>query len=221
MRLIYIFGRLRQPISGLSHLVGALLSIVGLVWLIQLSSETDRFWKVLSAAIFGGTMIMLYTSSTLYHLLSVSERAIQNLRRLDHTMIYVFIAGSYTPVCLVPLRQHWGWTAFGVVWGLAGLGVILKLLWLEKSRFVRIVLYLAMGWVSVFIIPKLWTILPLGVFFWLVAGGAAYTIGAAVYATKWPDPLPEVFGFHEIWHILVMVGTFCHFWFVKQVFVLQ
>jgi hemolysin III len=207
------FRRLRDPASGLLHLVGAVLSLIGLFWLLHVARTG---WHVAAAAVFGATMVLLYTSSTLYHLLPLSERGTQRLRRVDHSMIYVFIAGSYTPVCLVPLRAEWGVPVLVTIWALAVLGVGLKLFWLEASRWVRIALYLAMGWLSVAILPVLWRLLPGSAFFWLAAGGLAYTIGSLVYALKRPDPFPTVLGFHEIWHLFVMAGTFCHFWLMRD-----
>ena len=207
--------RLREPVSGLTHGAGAVLALAGLVWLLQLGNERTG-WHTVSFAVFGATMVLLYTSSTLYHLLPLSDRGVQRLRRLDHSMIYVFIAGCYTPICLVPLRAGWGWAVLGTIWGLACLGVALKLLWLEASRWVRIALYLAMGWLSVALLPTLWQLLPGTGFAWLAAGGLAYTVGSVVYALERPNPFPSVLGFHEIWHVFVMAGTFCHFWLMRD-----
>lgn len=205
----------RHPWSGVSHVVGAVLSVGGLIWLLRLGADRST-WHVASFAAFGVSMLLLYASSSLYHLLPVSARGLVRLRRLDHAMIYVFIAGSYTPICLVPLRGGWGWPLFGAVWGLALLGIALKLVWLEASRWLRIGLYLAMGWLALAALPELWRALPPAGLAWLGAGGLAYTLGSAVYALRWPDPFPSFLGFHEIWHFFVLAGSGCHFWLMRD-----
>lgn len=161
-------------------------------------------------------MILLLLASSLYHLLPLSEKWVQRLRKLDHSAIYIFIAGSYTPVCLLLLQDGKGPIVSTLVWILAFMGVLLKLLWMESSRWVRVGLYVAMACVSVAIIPDICNRLPAGGLVWLFGGVFAYAVGALVYALKWPDPLPELVGFHELWHIFVLMGCFCHFWVVKE-----
>lgn len=208
--------RMRDPVSGLLHVAAGVAAIAGLVWLVALARERTP-WHVASFAVFGVSMVLLYGASSLYHLLPVTERLALLFRRLDHSMIYVFIAGSYTPVCLVALRGPAGAWTLGVIWAVALVGVGVKLLWLEPSRWFRVGLYLALGWASVAILPLLLEVFPASGFAWLGAGGGAYTVGSVVYATRRPDPLPRVFGFHEIWHLCVIAGSACHFCLMQQV----
>jgi hemolysin III len=210
-----LFG-LRHPASGLLHLLGALFAMTGTAWTLMGFLDRHSFWHIASISIFGGSMTLLYLASASYHLLSLSEKGTRILRQLDHSMIYVFIAGSYTPFCLLLFRSGNGWSYLTGVWVLALAGVGSKVFWPGSSRRFRVFLYLLMGWICVFMIPQLWAALPAGGFAWLVAGGAAYTIGAAVYALKFPNPSPEYFGYHELWHLFVVVGSGCHLWVVSQ-----
>jgi hemolysin III len=150
-------------------------------------------------------MILMYTSSALYHALRVSERALLWLRKLDHAAIFLFIAGTYTPVLLQALEPSWRPWALGLVWALAVLGVGLKLITLKAPRWLYTATYLGMGWLSVFFLPKL-ALNPWALAF-LIAGGVAYSLGAVVYAAKWPNPLPRLVGFHGIWHVFVLLGS--------------
>ena len=206
----------RQPVSGLSHLAAALLSAVGLVWLLRLVAASGAEARLAPLAIFGGSMVLLFTASALYHLLPVSERSVARLRKLDHSAIFVFIAGSYTPVCLLVLQGKKGLLLTVAIWAAALLGVLMKLVSVGTSRWLRVGPYLLMGWMALLALPDLWAKLPGAGFAWLAAEGLIYSLGAVVYAAKWPDPLPERFGFHEVWHLFVIGGSFCHFWLVAQ-----
>lgn len=205
-------ARLRDPFSGISHLVGAVLALIGLSALVVGAARTATAWHIVSFSVYGTTMILLYTSSALYHLLPLSEKGTRVFRLIDHVMIYLLIAGTYTPICLVPLRGAWGWSLFGIVWGLGLAGIVFTLFWLEAPRWVSTSIYLLMGWCCLTAIYPVWKALPAGGLVWLVMGGVFYSIGAVIYARKRPNPWPNVFGFHEIWHLFVLAGTFCHFW---------
>lgn len=205
---------LREPISGITSLTSAGLAIAALVMMIIAGVKYGNAWHVVSASVFGVSMILLYTASALYHLLPLSENGVRMLKRLDHMMIFVLIAGTYTPFCLVPLRGAWGWSLFGVAWGLAFLGIILKAYFIHAPRWISTLIYLGMGWMSMIFIYPIITKVPTGAVVWLVIGGLLYTIGAIIYAKKWPDPFPKVFGFHEIWHLFIMTASACHFWAV-------
>lgn len=212
--------KIKDPISGFSHLFGALLSIAGLVLMIvhavRYSDETA--WDVVSCSIFGAGLILLYTFSSLYHLLNVGKRATTVLRKFDHIMIYILIAATYTPITLGPLRGPWGWSIFGVVWGLAIIGTVLTAVWIKAPRWLTTTIYLAMGWlVIIAIYPMITTFSALGQLsslLLLLAGGIFYTIGALIYGLKWPPLNNQYFGFHEIFHIFVLLGSLCHFWFI-------
>jgi hemolysin III len=206
--------RPRDPVSSGSHLLGVLLSIVGLVVLVVQSRGEP--WRVVGASIYGASLILLYSASTLYHWLALSPRAIDRLQRFDHVTIFVLIAGTYTPLCLVTLRGGWGWSVFGVVWGLAVLGTALKLFVAQLARWPSTALYVCMGWTALVAIVPLARALPLDGMMWLLAGGGLYTVGALVYACRRPDPLPGLLGFHEVFHLLVLLGSIAHFVFVAR-----
>jgi hemolysin III len=207
---------LRDPVSGLTHLGGFLLAIAGLTLLVTLASVHASAWHVVSFAIYGTSLMLLYLASSLYHLLPLGEGGVRALKRLDHIMIFYLIAGTYTPFCLVPLRGAWGWSIFGVVWGLALAGTLFKLLWLDAPRWLVASIYVAMGWVVVVAVVPLAHALSAGGLLWLALGGLLYSGGAVIYALKRPDPWPGRFGFHEIWHLFVLGGSFCHFWAVLR-----
>jgi len=193
----------REPFNAHSHLIGAVLGLAGTVVLLLFAQGNPA--KIAGALVFGLTMVLMYTSSALYHALPVSERALLWLRKLDHAAIFLFIAGTYTLVLLQALESSWRPWALGVVWLLAAMGVGLKLITLRAPRWLYTATYLGMGWLSIFLLPKL-TLNPWALGF-LIAGGVAYSLGAVVYAAKWPNPLPRLVGFHGIWHVFVLLGS--------------
>ena len=209
--MISRFKTLRDPISGLTHLAGALLGISGLIYLLIKSSNSGTARHIISSAIFGSSVILLYTSSAFYHLLNVSDEARIIFRKLDHSMIFVLIAGSYTPFCLIALHGYVGWILFGVIWGLVIVGLFVKLYWLHAPRWISTGIYLLMGWIAVIVFSPLSQALTPSGFFWLITGGLFYSVGAVIYALKRPNPFPNIFGFHEIWHLFVLAGTASHF----------
>jgi hemolysin III len=206
--------RLREPINGLTHVVGGLLACVGLVVLLAAAVRAGRLDQLLAFAVFGVSLISLYTASALYHLLPLSSAGVARLRRADHMAIFVLIAGTYTPFCLLALDGTWRVGLLAVVWGLALCGVALKLRWMEAPRWLSVALYLGMGWVAVIAAPALFRSLPAGGVAWVLAGGLVYSAGALVYGLKRPNLVRGVFGFHEIWHLFVVAGSTCHFWAV-------
>ena len=199
----------RDPFSGLSHLVAAGLAVAGMVLLLCVS--VGRPWHVVSFAIYGASMVALYLTSAVYHLFPRSPRRVAQWLALDQAAIYLLIAGTYTPICLVPLRGPWGWSLFGVVWGLAITGIALRFGWRGAPQWLSLVLYLAMGWLCVIGGSALVQSLPPIGLFWLVMGGLAYTIGSVVFATERPRLWPGRFGAHDLWHVFVMGGSGCHF----------
>ncbi|WML37342.1 hemolysin III family protein [Clostridium sp. OS1-26] len=207
-----MFAKLREPVSGLTHLFGVFASIVGLVILIVYSATQSSVWHIVTFSIFGASLILLYSASSIYHLASVSQKAINILRRVDHSMIYLLIAGSYTPICLIALRGAWGWSIFGTIWGLTIIGIIIKNFWFNAPRWLSTLFYIFMGWLVIIAIYPLNKVFSPGAMSWLFAGGIAYTVGGVIYATKWPKINLKYFGFHEIFHIFVLAGSFCHYW---------
>ncbi len=204
--------RLREPVNGLTHLVGGLLASVGLVVLLATAASAGRMDQLVAFGVFGFSLIALYTASALYHLLPLSPASVARLRRADHITIFLLIAGTYTPFCLLALDGGWRVGLLGLIWGLALCGALLKLLWMGAPRWLSVALYLGMGWVAVVAAPALLRAMPAGGIAWVLAGGLVYSAGALIYGLKRPNPIPGVFGFHELWHLFVMAGSACHFW---------
>jgi hemolysin III len=204
--------RIREPFSGLSHLVGAVLSVVGLAVLLILAH--GRPWHSLGYAIFGASLIVLYSASALYHSLHVSERGMVALQRCDHGAIFLLIAGTYAPVCLVLLRNSLGLKLLAAEYALAAIGIVMVVAFKSKPEWLRVTLYLCMGWLAVMALPTLWRIMSPSALAWLVAGGLFYTIGVIFYATGRPRLWPGKFGAHDLWHLFVMGGSACHYIFM-------
>ena len=207
-----VINKLREPMNGLTHFIGIILSIVGMILLINLSLQPYKPLHLFSFSVFGISMILLYTTSTLYHWLKLSEAGVKKLRKADHIMIFIYIAATYTPVCIVALRGSFGWGMFAAIWLVALGGILIKIFWMTAPRWLSTAIYLLMGWLAVVIIYPLINFLQLEALLWLLTGGLFYTIGAVIYALKKPDPYPGLFGFHEIFHLFVLSGSLSHFW---------
>jgi len=202
--------KIKDPISFLTHFLGFLLSVIGLVLLLIAGTGV---WELASFAIFGTTMMMMYFASSIYHFFTLSNEKTRLLRKFDHIAIYLFIAGSFTPFTLLLMDGTFKWVMISVVWGIALGGIILKLVWLQAPRWLSVVFYLGMGWLGLVIIPNTFVQIQAAAW-WVVAGGLSYTVGAVIYGMQKPNIIPGWFGFHELWHIFVMGGSFCHFWAV-------
>ncbi len=203
---------LREPINGFTHLIGAILSFIGLLALVIKTSVSDPTVLSLSAVIiFGISMILLYSASATYHLVVSSDNVIAYLRRIDHAMIFLLIAGSYTPFCLIALNGATGWTLFLVISIIAVVGICFKLIWFNCPRWLSTAIYVLMGWMAIFLIEPLKNSLSVQGLNLLVLGGVFYTIGAVIYAVKPKFLKNKYFGYHEIFHIFIMLGTFSHF----------
>ncbi|MEG2140664.1 MAG: hemolysin III family protein [Bilophila sp.] len=200
----------REPMNGLTHCIGSLLALLATVLLLVRVANPPLPLHLVCFAVFGGAMILLYGASTLYHWLPLSDAGIKHWRRIDHCMIFIYIAATYTPICLIALRGAWGWSLFGVVWGIALAGLGIKLYWLDAPRWLSTGLYLGMGWMVVVGVYPLVVHLPTGALLWLLAGGLFYSVGAVIYARRRPN-LAACLGFHELFHLFVMAGSLCHF----------
>ena len=213
-------AKVRDFTSGLTHCIGAVLAIPALVVLIVFSALWGDGYDVVSCTVFGICLFLLYLFSTLYHWLNTSQRSINVFRKFDHIMIYILIASSYTPICLGPLRGPWGWTIFGILWTLALFGTVLSAIWIHAPRALTTTIYLIMGWMGIVAIYPLYQAFKnadlLNGLIWLVFCGLFYTIGGIIYWLKWPKTKWKDFGFHEIFHIFVMLGSSCHYWFVLR-----
>jgi hemolysin III len=193
-----------ERLNAWTHLIGAMLALLGTVWLLVLAVASGDGWKVLSISIYGATLVVLYSVSTVYH--SVRGRAKRILQKMDHLSIYLLIAGSYTPFCLVTLRGPWGWTLFGIVWTLAVVGMLQEIKPRSEARVLSLVIYAVMGWIVLVAVVPLMTALGSAGFAWLAAGGALYTIGIIFFV------FDERFRhWHGIWHLFVMAGSLLHF----------
>jgi hemolysin III len=201
--------RVREPFNGLSHLSGAGLSVAGLIVLVCLSQGKPL--HIAGFSIYGASLIALYTASALYHLLPVGPDRLRHLLVLDHVGIYLLIAGTYTPICLVSLQGPWGWSLLGAVWTMAVAGIAMKVGWRAAPEWIGFVLYLLMGWSCVVALSPLVRALPPAGFGWLVLGGLFYTVGAVIFAIRRPRLWPGVFSSHELWHCFVLGGSICHF----------
>lgn len=207
---------IREPGSAITHWIGMMLAIIASTPLLLksfVSSGTETFHAM---CVFILSMILLYGASATYHAVNLTGRSLKIFRKIDHMMIFVLIAGSYTPVCLIVLGGQLGYTLLTIVWGIAIAGMLIKAFWVTCPKWFSSILYIAMGWVCVFVFGQLWNTLPKAAFLWLLAGGIIYTAGGIIYALKLPifNAKHANFGSHEIFHLFVMGGSICHFIFM-------
>ena len=205
--------KLKDPGSAITHFIGMMMAMFAATPLILRAMRAPDTVHVISLSIFIVSMILLYAASTTYHTFDLSERTNKILKKLDHCMIFVLIAGSYTPICLIVLHGRTGLMLLALVWSIAILGIIFKLCWVTCPKWVSSVLYIAMGWVCVLAFGKIVHALPAPAFGWLLAGGIIYTVGGVIYALKLPifNSRHQNFGSHEIFHLFVMGGSLCHY----------
>lgn len=202
---------LREPMNGLTHFGGIIFAII--VLLLQPADETFAGNSVYrySYLLYGVSMFFLFTASTLYHWLPLEGKRLELFRKIDHIMIFIFIAASYTPVCLVTLKGALGYSILIVVWSAAAGGFFMKIFWLNAPRKLYTGVYLLIGWVAIAAIYPLINALSSAGIMWLIAEAVLFTTGAVIYAYKKPDPFPGIFGFHEIFHLFILFGAFCQF----------
>lgn len=213
---IYMQITIREPGSAITHFIGMMLAVFASTPLLIKAAVSDSSVAFAAMVIFMLSMIALYGASTLYHSVTVKERILKVFRKIDHMMIFVLIAGSYTPVCLIVLDKKPGYTLLAVVWSIAIIGMLVKALWITCPKWFSSVIYIAMGWVCLGVFGSLWNTLPRSAFLWLLAGGLIYTAGGVIYALKLPifNSRHQHFGSHEIFHLFVMGGSVCHFIFM-------
>ena len=209
---------IREPGSAITHFAGMMLAGAAAVPLLAKAGLSGSRAAVNAMMIFMGSMVLLYGASALYHSVVVPDRILRVFRKLDHMMIFVLIAGSYTPVCMIVLGGQSGYTLLAAVWGIAAAGMLIKALWINCPKWFSSVIYIAMGWVCVFVFGQLFESLAPAAFAWLFAGGVIYTVGGIIYALKLPifNSRHVNFGSHEIFHLFVMGGSICHFIFMYQ-----
>lgn len=205
--------KLKDPGSSITHFIGMLMALFAATpLLIKASTNPDRI-HVISLAVFIASMILLYAASATYHALDLSERTNRVLRKLDHMMIFILIAGSYTPICVIVLGGTIGYTMLAIVWGIAIAGILVKAFWITCPKWFSSILYIAMGWICVLAFTQIINSLSTQAFYWLLAGGIIYTVGGVIYALKLPifNSKHRNFGSHEIFHLFVLGGSVCHF----------
>lgn len=204
---------IREPGSAITHFIGMMMAIVAAAPLLVKAALDADMTALVAMTVFIGSMVALYGASAVYHSVTVKENILKVFRKLDHMMIFVLIAGSYTPVCLVVLGGRMGYTLLAVVWGIAVVGMVVKACWITCPKWFSSLVYIAMGWVCLAVFGTLWNTLPHSAFLWLLAGGIVYTAGGVIYALKLPifNARHKYFGSHEIFHLFVMGGSVCHF----------
>jgi hemolysin III len=201
----------RDPASAISHLLGCILAIIGTVLLVIQGNKFGGIQYAAAFAVYGLSMILLYLASANYHWFNLSERGILVLRKLDHAMIYILIAGTYTPLCVLALKGPWGMGMLIAIWGLAVAGILMTVFYFNAPRWLTTGTYLLMGWLAIVAIVPLYRVLPTAGFAWLLAGGVFYTIGGIIYGRKRSLIDLPGFGFHEVFHIFVLAGSVCHY----------
>jgi hemolysin III len=204
-----MFNKLRDPVSGLTHLFGGIAAFAGLIALLVIGRGDAG--KQISLFIYGLSLMLMFSASAGYHLTQAGPKVLQILRKLDHTAIYLLIAGTYTPICFVMFAGFWKWGMLAIIWALAIIGVTVKIFVINAPRWVNAGVYLIMGWLALAAITEMLHVMSVGALLWLLAGGIAFTLGAIIYITKIMDFVPGVFGFHEVWHIFVLLGCAAHF----------
>ena len=210
--------KIKDPGSAITHFIGMMMAIFAATPLLIKAAREPDMVHLISLSIFIGSMILLYAASTTYHTLDISEKWNKILRKIDHMMIFVLIAGSYTPMCLIVLGGKTGLSLFALVWGIAIAGIIIKAFWITCPKWFSSLLYIAMGWVCVLAFTQIINALSAKAFAWLLAGGIVYTAGGIIYALKLPifNSKHKNFGSHEIFHLFVMGGSLCHFIFMYR-----
>lgn len=199
----------RDPVSGFTHLAAAFAALAGLTALAVLSRSD--LGKLVSLIIYGLSLTLMFSASAAYHLPKANPPVIQALRRLDHAAIYLLIAGTYTPICLFYFNGFWRWGLLAIVWAFAATGILVKMFVMNAPRWVSAGVYLVMGWLAILGSGEIIKQMPAGAIFWLALGGLLFSAGAVVYITKILNFRPGIFGFHEVWHIFVILGCLCHF----------
>ena len=207
---------IREPGSAITHFIAMMMAVFAAVPLLVKAGVQSGQENFLAMAIFMGSMILLYGASATYHSVDLTGKSLRVFRKLDHMMIFVLIAGSYTPVCLIVLGGKLGYTLLALVWGIAAVGMIVKACWITCPKWFSSVIYIAMGWVCVLVFGPLLKTLSTPAFLWLLAGGIIYTVGGVIYALKLPifNAKHKFFGSHEVFHLFVMGGSVCHFIFM-------
>jgi len=202
-------NQFREPVNGLTHLFAAVVALFGSVYLIAVGWGNTV--KVVSLLVYGVSLVLLFSASAIYHLVKAEPKTMVRLRKFDHSAIYLLIAGTYTPICLNMLTGFWKFGLLSIIWGLALVGIGVKIFIIRAPRWFTAAVYVMMGWLSILGVSELIARLPGAALGWLLTGGIIYTLGAVIYSTKLFNFFPDRFGFHEIWHIFVILGGLAHY----------
>lgn len=201
--------KLREPVNGLTHAITAVVALGGVALLLVLARGDAP--KMISLLIYGICLILLFAASGIYHMVNGGPKVLRVLRKMDHSAIYLLIAGTYTPICYNLLTGFWHWGLLAVIWGLALIGIGVNIFYINAPRWLTAGVYVLMGWLCILGVQEMIARMPAGALVWLIAGGVLYTLGAVVYSTKWMNFVPGKFGFHEVWHIFVILGALAHY----------
>lgn len=201
--------QLREPVNGLMHLGAAIAAAVGAAIMVFVGREDVS--KLISLSVYGSSLVLMFSASAAYHLVNAKTQVQKFLRKLDHSSIYLLIAGTYTPLCLHFFDGFWRWGLLAIIWGMALVGIGVKLFVINAPRGITAGIYLLMGWLALSAINEMLTAMPLPVLVLMLVGGIWFTVGALVYIVKRPNFFPGVFGFHELWHVFVILGCLSHF----------
>lgn len=204
-----MLDKMREPVNGLTHLGAAMAAALGTAVLLYVGR--DSVIKQVSLLVYGISVVLMFAASGAYHLIKARPPVTRLLRTLDHAAIYLVIAGTYTPICLHFFSGFWRWGLLGIIWFMAVVGIGVKVFSINAPRWLTAGIYLLMGWLSLIAIKEIFLTMPINALIWLFLGGFFFTIGAVVYVTKKPDFYPRAFGFHGLWHVLVILGCLCHF----------
>ncbi len=204
-----MLSKLREPVNGLTHLGGAVAAFIGQIALVIIA--WDGTAKLVSVLVYGLSLIAMFSASAVYHLANVKPATQKLLRKLDHSAIFLLIAGTYTPFCLNAFTGFFRWGLLAIIWSIAGIGILVKVFYVNAPRWLNAGVYVLMGWLCISAVGEMTTALTPFAMTWLIVGGVVYTLGAIVYATKIFNFIPGKFGFHEVWHIFVIVAALAHF----------
>ena len=204
-----MFKNIREPVNSLTHWTGAVLALIGLIALLVVGWGTPI--KIISLLIYGASLIFLFSASATYHTVNRKDKVLEVFRKVDHAAIFLLIAGTYTPFCVNAFKGFWQWGMLSIIWTLALTGVMVKIFYIHSPRWLNAGIYVIMGWLGILAAGQIFSALPVWVIGWLLAGGVIYTLGAIVYSAKIFNFIPGVFGFHEMWHIFVLLAAIAHF----------
>ncbi len=201
--------KIREPVNSLTHFFAAIAAAVGLIVLLVVGWGEPA--RNIALIIYGTSLILLFSASASYHWVSAKDKIIEIFRKFDHSAIYLLIAGTYTPICVIMFSGFWQWGLLAIIWSLAIIGIVVKIFIIQAPRWLSAGVYVIMGWLCLAAIGEMLRVLPTPMLVWLVIGGVTYTVGAVVYSTKTLNFWPGKFGFHEVWHIFVILGALAHY----------